>query len=85
VPRKIRYFFDNPVALQAREEGRVEGRVEDRIEERARMVLRILEWRDIPVCFALRERVLDCWDLGRLEVWARRALTVERAEELFSG
>ncbi|MFJ8810730.1 hypothetical protein [Streptomyces sp. NPDC102490] len=69
------------MALQVREEGRVEGR----IEERARMVLRILEWRDIPVCFALRERVLDCWDLGRLEVWARRALTVERAEDLFSG
>ncbi|GHA53641.1 hypothetical protein GCM10010330_01040 [Streptomyces tendae] len=81
MPRKIRYFFDNPVALQVREEGRVEGR----IEERARMTLRILEWRGIPVCFALRERVLDCWDLGRLEVWARRALSVERAEDLFSG
>ncbi|WP_435796989.1 hypothetical protein [Streptomyces parvulus] len=52
MPREIRYFFDNPVALQVREEGRVEGR----IEAGALMVLRILEWREIPVCFALRER-----------------------------
>ncbi|MFF0514907.1 hypothetical protein [Streptomyces sp. NPDC004250] len=81
MPREIRYFFDNPVALQVREEGRVEGR----IEARALMVLRILEWREIPVCFALRERVLDCYDLDQLEVWARRALTVERAEDVFSG
>ena len=81
MPREIRYFFDNPVALQVREEGRVEGR----IEGRALMVLRILEWREIPVCFALRERVLDCYDLDQLEVWARRALTVERAEDMFSG
>ncbi|MET9184017.1 hypothetical protein [Streptomyces tendae] len=81
MPRRIRYFFDNPVALQVREEGRVEGR----IEERARMTLRIPEWRGIPVCFALRERVLDCWDLDRLEIWARRAVTAERAEDLFSG
>ncbi|MFD0055805.1 hypothetical protein ACFVHR_18915 [Streptomyces sp. NPDC127168] len=41
--------------------------------------------REIPVCFALRERVLDCYDLDQLEVWARRALTVERAEDVFSG
>ncbi|MFE1026722.1 hypothetical protein [Streptomyces sp. BB1-1-1] len=81
MPRKIRYFFDNPVAEQVREEGRVEGR----IEARAAMTLRILEWRDIPVCFALRERVLDCYDLDQLEVLARRAMTVERAEDLFSG
>ncbi|WP_435811733.1 hypothetical protein [Streptomyces parvulus] len=81
MPREIRYFFDNPVALQVREEGRVEGR----IEAGALMVLRILEWREIPVCFALRERVLDCYDLDQLEVWARRALTVERAEGIFSG
>ncbi|RSN48798.1 hypothetical protein DMH12_25930 [Streptomyces sp. WAC 04229] len=81
MPREIRYFFDNSVALQVREEGRVEGR----IEGRALMVLRILEWREIPVCFALRERVLDCYDLDQLEVWARRALTVERAEDMFSG
>ncbi|MGC9409583.1 hypothetical protein [Streptomyces sp. DZ1-3] len=81
MPREIRYFFDSPVALQVREEGRVEGR----IEARALMVLRILEWREIPVCFALRERVLDCYDLDQLEVWARRALTVERAEGIFSG
>ncbi|WP_374225252.1 hypothetical protein [Streptomyces sp. AC602_WCS936] len=78
---EIRYFFSNPVAEKVREEGRVEGRVEDRAE----MTLRILEWRDTPVPDAVRERVLACSDLDQLEDWARRAMTAERAEDLFSG
>lgn len=78
---ETRYFFNNPVAEKVREEGREEGRLEDR----AGMTLRILEWRAIPVSEAVRERVLACSDLEQLEVWARRALTAERAEELFWG
>ncbi|OKI88459.1 hypothetical protein AMK11_09895 [Streptomyces sp. CB02414] len=82
---EIRYFFSNPVAEKVREEGRVEGREAGRVADRAEMTLRILEWRDIPVPDAVRERVLACSDLDQLEVWAQRAVTAERAEELFSG
>ncbi|MFE0946408.1 hypothetical protein [Streptomyces mutabilis] len=82
---EIRYFFNNPVAEKVREEGRVEGREEGRVEDRAEMTLRILEWRDVPVTDAVRERVLACSDLNQLEAWARRAMTAERAEDLFSG
>lgn len=81
---EIRYFFNNPVAEKVREEGRVEGREEGRVEDRAEMTLRILEWRDVPVSDAVRERVLACSDLNLLEVWARRAMTAERAEDLLS-
>ncbi|MGC9440323.1 hypothetical protein [Streptomyces sp. WG5] len=49
------------------------------------MTLRILEWRDIPVSDAVRECVLVCPDPNQLAVWARRAMTAERAEDLFSG
>ncbi len=48
------------------------------------MTLRILEWRAIPVPDAVREKVLACSDLDQLEDWAQRALTAERAEDLFA-
>ncbi|WP_055630389.1 hypothetical protein [Streptomyces hirsutus] len=74
----IHYFFRHPVAEQVREEGREEGRLEDRAE----MTLRILEWRGISVPDEVREQVLACTDLEQLEVWARRAVHAEAAEEL---
>ncbi len=75
------YFFRHPVAEKVREEGREEGRVEDRGE----MTLRILEWRRIPVPESVRERVLACDSLERLETWAQRAVHAVRAEDLFLG
>lgn len=73
----IHYFFRHPVAEQVREEGRV--------EKSAEMTLRILEWRDIQVPDAVRERVQACTDLDQLEFWAQRAVHATRAEDLFSG
>ncbi|MFE7727965.1 hypothetical protein ACFYO6_23350 [Streptomyces anthocyanicus] len=81
---EIRYFFNSPVAEKVREEGRVEGREEGMVEDRAGMTIRILEWRAIPVPDAVREKVLACSDLDQLEDWAQRALTAERAEDLFA-
>ncbi|MGW7239984.1 hypothetical protein [Streptomyces sp. NPDC054804] len=49
----IQYFWRHPLAEQVREEGREEGRA----EARAEMILRILEWRGIPVSDAVRELV----------------------------
>jgi hypothetical protein len=77
----VKYFFNSPVAQEVREEGREEGRREDR----AAMILRILGWRDIPVSEAVRERVLHCTDLDRLELWAERAVHATTAEDLFAG
>jgi hypothetical protein len=62
---------------------RAEGREEGIEEERAAMILRILEWRAIPVPDAVRERVTGCTDLNQLEVWAKRAVHATTAEELF--
>jgi hypothetical protein len=49
------------------------------------MTLRVLEWRGIPVPDAVRERVLACEDLDRLELWAQRAVHATDAAELFAG
>ncbi|MFJ7772447.1 hypothetical protein ACIQ1J_29670 [Streptomyces sp. NPDC097107] len=77
---EVRYFFNSSVAEKVREEGRDEGRAEDRSET----TLEILEWRNIPVSDAVRERVLSCSDLKQLKMWSRRAIHVMRAEDLFT-
>ncbi|GHI07865.1 hypothetical protein Scel_61860 [Streptomyces cellostaticus] len=88
----IQYFWRHPLAEQVREEGREqgleqgreEGREEGRIEDRREMVLRIVEWRGIPVPDDFRERVSACTDLDQLEVWAQRAVHATEAVELFA-
>ncbi|MGW3267765.1 hypothetical protein [Streptomyces sp. NPDC001056] len=86
---RIQYFWRHPLAEQVREEGREEGRQEGReegrIEVSRRMVLRLLEWRRIPVPDTARERIETCTDLDQLETWAERAVHATDAHELFTG
>ncbi|WP_030929413.1 hypothetical protein [Streptomyces sp. NRRL S-646] len=71
----IQYFWRHPLAEQVREEGRVEVRTE--------MVLRILEWRGMPVPAAVRKRVMACSDPDQLTEWAQRAVQATDVAELF--
>ncbi|MGW1912399.1 hypothetical protein ACWCQS_17180 [Streptomyces sp. NPDC002076] len=80
----IQYFWRHPLAEQVREEGREQGLEQGRIEDRQEMILRILEWRGIPVPDSVRERVEACADLDQLEVWAQRAVHATDATELFT-
>jgi hypothetical protein len=89
----IQYFWRHPLAEQVRaegreegrEEGRTEGREQGRVQECRQMILRILEWRAVPVTDAARERVTSCTDLDQLEAWAQRAVHAEDAAELFDA
>jgi hypothetical protein len=67
-------FFRNAEA-QGKAKGKVEGKAED--------VLLFLELRGVQVSDEQRERILDCADLKQLEIWLRRAVTVQKADELF--
>ncbi|MFV8186115.1 hypothetical protein [Streptomyces sp. AF1B] len=80
----VNYFFRHEVAEKVRAEAREEGREEGIEQERASMVLRILDWRGVPVPDSVRERVKACSDLGQLEVWAQRAVGAASAEDLFA-
>ncbi|MEU1405021.1 hypothetical protein ABZ471_22140, partial [Streptomyces sp. NPDC005728] len=83
----IQYFWRHPLAEQVREEGREQGREEGRAEAKAKMILRVLEWRDIPVPNDVRERVMACTDVDQLEAWAQRAVhatDATDAAELFA-
>jgi hypothetical protein len=75
----MQYFWRHPLAEQVREEGREQGRT----QAKAEMILRILEWRGIPVPEEVRERVESCTDLEQLELWAQRAVHAADAAELF--
>lgn len=79
----IQYFWRHPLAEQVREEGREQGLEQGRIQDRQEMTLRILEWREIPVPDAVRERVQSCTDLDQLATWAQRAMHVTEPTELF--
>jgi hypothetical protein len=68
-----------------RERAREEARRLGRIEEYRYMVLRILEWRGIPVYADTRGRVNACGSLDQLETWAKRAVRATDAAEVFAA
>ncbi|MFJ9726918.1 hypothetical protein ACIRP3_29570 [Streptomyces sp. NPDC101209] len=76
----IQYFWRHPLAEQMRAEGREQGRLQSRRE----IVLKILEWRGLPVPDSVRDRVTACTDLDQLAIWAQRAPGATNAGELFS-
>lgn len=81
----MQYFWRHPLAEEVREQGREEGREEGRVADRVEMTLRILEWRDIPVPDAVRERVESCTDLDQLAIWSQRAVRAAVADDLFTA
>ncbi|NEB93170.1 hypothetical protein [Streptomyces bauhiniae] len=80
----IQYFWRHPLAEQVREEGREQGLAEGRAQAKAEMVLRVLEWRGIPVPEHVAEQVTMCDDPAQLELWAQRAVRATHAEDLFA-
>ncbi|MFF5855705.1 hypothetical protein ACFY8B_08720 [Streptomyces sp. NPDC012751] len=49
------------------------------------MIVKVLEWRGIPVPDTVRARVNACTDLDQLKVWAQRAVHATDAAELFAA
>ncbi|MFE0119106.1 hypothetical protein ACFWZA_13540 [[Kitasatospora] papulosa] len=72
-------FFRSESSQRLRAEGKAEGRAEGKAEA----VVQVLEQRGITVADAVRARINGCADADTLARWLARALSVERAEELF--
>ncbi|MFI7632556.1 hypothetical protein [Nonomuraea sp. NPDC049400] len=70
------YRFKSEFAEMLRDEGRAQGE--------AKLVLKALEERGVPVTKSARERILACRDLALLDAWFVRSLKVTAAEELFA-
>ena len=68
---------------ETRAKGRVEGRAEGRAEEAAKIILRLLKRRGIPVDDHSRRRIESCTDQDMLEKWADRTLDIDNIKQLF--
>jgi hypothetical protein len=60
------------------------GRQEGREEGRAEAVLTILANRGLAVSAAVRESIRRCRDANQINTWLKRALTVNKAEDLLA-
>jgi hypothetical protein len=71
IMQTMQYKFGSQLAL------------ETMAQERARIILKFLEMRGIPVSEGARQRIEDCTDLEMLEAWVMRAPSVQTVDELF--
>jgi hypothetical protein len=60
-----------------------QGKAEGEAEGEAKAIFAVLSARGIPVPADARERIENCTDLEQLDVWVRRAATVDSIKELF--
>jgi hypothetical protein len=74
-----KYQWQGEFALRHIAEGEAKGKAEGE----ARAVLLFLAARGIEISDQARERITSCTVLDRLELWVRRAATVDTAEQLF--
>jgi hypothetical protein len=72
-------FFQN---IEAK--GLAKGLAEGKAEGLAEAIFDVFEARDLAVSDEVRERVLACPEPEQLQIWIRRAVTVDSAEQLFS-
>lgn len=75
-------YYDGEAKGMAK--GMEEGKAVGKAAGKAEGVLRVLEVRGLPVSDDVRARVTGCEDLARLDDWLARAVTAERAEDLFA-
>lgn len=78
-----KYTFKSDFALMHIAQGRAEGRAEGLAEGEAKAVLAVLKARGLKVSRTIRQRVLGCRDVEQLKAWVERAVTAERASDVF--
>lgn len=66
-------------------EGEAQGEAKGEAKGEAQAVLTVLDARGISTPAHVRETILGCTDLVKLETWLRRAVTAATAEEVVSG
>jgi predicted transposase YdaD len=65
-------------------EGRAEGQAEGRAEGEAKLILKFLEARGIPVSAQGQKQITSCTDEDQLLIWGTRAATITTEDELFA-
>jgi hypothetical protein len=68
---------------EGRVEGLAKGRTEGRAEEAARLLLRVLEKRGLPVSAGERAQIEGCRDPALIERWVEAAVDAQSAADVF--
>ncbi|WP_228812631.1 hypothetical protein [Nocardia flavorosea] len=79
------YNFTSDFARKYLAEGRAQFRAKGEAEGRAISILTVLDARGIEVPDQVRATITSCDDLDQLQKWLRRALEINRADELLDG
>lgn len=74
----------SPFAKEHYSHGKKEGKKEGRIAEGSEAILIVFEARNLDVSEAERDRITSCTNLRQLKNWIKRAVTVEKAADLFA-
>lgn len=77
------YEYQSDFARRYVHQGRAEGEAKGEAKGEARAVLAVLAARGVDVPDDARDRITDCTDLDQLDLWIRRAVTVDSIKELF--
>jgi hypothetical protein len=82
-PARLRWeAFMTTAGYQYRSEFALENQAIGQAIGEGRALLKVLDVRGIAVTDAVREKVLACTDLDRLDIWLDRAVTATTAEEV---
>ncbi|TDD63825.1 hypothetical protein [Actinomadura rubrisoli] len=65
-------------------EGKAEGKAKGKAKAIARSVLLVLQARGIEATDEHRQRIEGCTDQEQLETWLQRAVTAQKADEVFA-
>lgn len=76
IMKTMQYRYVSEIGRESRAEGRVEGYAE--------AILDVLDERGVSATDAERQRIHDCMDALALKRWLRRAMFVDRVEDLFA-
>ena len=85
VAREYRSELLRELAAQHEARGEALGEARGEARGEGQAVLTVLDARGVPVSPAVREQILACADLARLESWLRRAVTAGTAEDVVRG
>jgi hypothetical protein len=58
---------------------------EGEAQGKAQSVMAVLEARGLDISAEARERIYGCTDIDQLDAWVRRAVAVDKADELFAS
>jgi hypothetical protein len=76
--------LEKKILARGEAHGRAEGEARGEARGEANAILTVLSTRGVPVPQRARRRILACKDHEKLSAWLVRAVTAEKASELFA-